>query len=179
MPFIFKVVFVVFSMISVALAGDHGHGDHGKKHHHNHSHADKSKAPNNSGFYGKAFESKKVFPILGAMESVKALDKKNIVVRGKVVKVCENSGCWFNLEAGDRSLRTSFEPYGIHVPKEIVGKTVHAFGVLEYKEVSVEEARHFKKDAGASQKEIDAIVKPQMDFQFKAKGVKILFSTPA
>jgi len=64
-----------------------------------------------------------------------------------------------------------FKDYGFFVPKDIDGEEVIINGKAFVNEVSVEEQRHYAKDAGQSEEEIAAITKPKKTYSFEADGV--------
>jgi hypothetical protein len=55
-----------------------------------------------------------------------------------------------------------------------VGKEVVLEGDANYREVSVQMQRHYAKDAGKSEEEIQRIREPKRELQFVAKGVVVL-----
>ncbi len=90
---------------------------------------------------------------------------KLIRVCGKVDSVCAHRGCWIRLAgtAGDETLFVKFTcpVEGRLVPMEAAGRCAVVEGTLEVKEISEEEARHYKEDAKAPPEEIAKIVGPQ------------------
>jgi len=129
--------------------------------------------PKASTFGSKITESKAI-TIAEAVNAYPKTESKEILVTGKVVKVCEKSGCWMSLQDGKTQVRTLFKDYGFFVPKDIKGKTVQAQGILSKKEISAATARHYLKDEGASMKELNQIRKPQVTYEFVATGVKVI-----
>ncbi len=124
--------------------------------------------------FGEKISQSQALTLSEAVKSYPKNEKKEILVTGKVVKVCEKSGCWMSLQDGKTQVRTLFKDYGFFVPKEINGKTVQVQGILSQKEISAATARHYLKDEGASMKEIHQIRKPQVSFEFVATGVKVI-----
>lgn len=99
---------------------------------------------------------------------------QNIAMTGSVNKVCEMSGCWFELADGKESVRITMKDYGFTVPKEIVKKSVKVVGVMEQKELPVKVVKHYMKDEGRPQLEIDKVTQPQKVFEFVATGVELM-----
>ncbi len=99
---------------------------------------------------------------------------QNIAMTGSVKKVCEMSGCWFELADGKEAVRITMKDYGFTVPKEIVKKSVKVVGVMEQKELPVKVVKHYMKDEGKSQAEIDKVTQPQKVFEFVANGVELM-----
>ncbi|WP_420151473.1 DUF4920 domain-containing protein [Spirosoma sp.] len=93
-------------------------------------------------------------------------------VEGTVESVCKVKGCWMNVKTGDgQTMRVTFKDYGFFVPKDIVGKTVVVEGTAETTTTPVADLRHFAKDAGKSQEEIEKITEPEKALTFVADGV--------
>jgi hypothetical protein len=102
-------------------------------------------------------------------------DKYTGKATGKVVEVCQEKGCWMKLEKSDgQTMMVRFKDYGFFMPKNIVGKEVVLEGDANYREVSVQMQRHYAKDAGKSEEEIQRIREPKRELQFVAKGVVVL-----
>ena len=97
-----------------------------------------------------------------------------VAMTGSVKKVCEMSGCWFEMADGKESVRITMKDYGFTVPKEILNKSVKVVGVMEQKELPVKVIKHYMKDEGRPQTEIDKVTQPQKVFEFVATGVEIL-----
>lgn len=96
-------------------------------------------------------------------------------ISGKVVEVCQEKGCWMKLERGNgETLMVKFKDYGFFMPKDIQGREVVLEGEAVVKEVSVKQQKHYAKDAGKSQEEIEKIKAPKKETQFVAKGVLVL-----
>lgn len=99
---------------------------------------------------------------------------KNVSLNGTVKKVCEMSGCWFELSEGQQVVRITMKDYGFTVPKDIINKKVQVIGVMENKELPVKVVKHYMKDEGRPQAEIDKVTEPQKTFQFVATGVALM-----
>jgi len=101
-------------------------------------------------------------------------DKFTGKAAGKVVEVCLEKGCWMKLEKADgQTMMVRFKDYGFFMPKNIVGKEVVLEGDANIREVSVEMQRHYAKDAGKSEEEIQRIREPKRELQFIATGVMV------
>ena len=97
---------------------------------------------------------------------------KPIQVETKIAKVCQKKGCFFIAQYEDKVLRVSFKDYGFFIPTDAGGKTVLLAGELIKKEMSPEQAEHFKQDL---QTESDAI-KPGVVYEIVANSVKVPIS---
>ncbi|HYF32579.1 MAG TPA: DUF4920 domain-containing protein [Chitinophagaceae bacterium] len=106
---------------------------------------------------------------------VKELDKFAGRVKGKVVSVCQEKGCWMKIERENgEPMMVKFKDYGFFMPKNIEGKEVVLEGEASVKETSVKQLRHYAEDAGKSKEEIEKIKTPKKDVIFIAKGVLVL-----
>ena len=107
-----------------------------------------------------------------------SLDSLNVVIKAKVVDVCQVKGCWMNLadpaNASQEQLFVQFKDYGFFMPMDIAGRDVVVEGTAYKEETSVEELRHYAEDAGKSAEEIAAITEPVMEKKFMATGVVLV-----
>lgn len=105
---------------------------------------------------------------------LKAGDTLQVSFEAKVNRVCKMKGCWMVLDLpGDQDPRVSFADYGFFVPKDIEGREAMVSGKAYIEEVSVEDQRHFAKDAGKTDAEISMIRNRQIKLAFVANGVKL------
>lgn len=106
---------------------------------------------------------------------LKEQDKFTGKMKGKIVSVCHEKGCWMKIERenGD-PMMVKFKDYGFFMPKNIEGKEVVLDGEATVKETSVKQLRHYAEDAGKSKEEIEKIKSPKRDVVFVAKGVLVL-----
>lgn len=106
---------------------------------------------------------------------IKEQDKFNGRVKGKVVSVCKEKGCWMKIEREfGEPMMVKFKDYGFFMPKNIEGKEVVLEGEATVKETSVKQLKHYAEDAGKSKEEIEKIKTPKRDVIFVAKGVLVL-----
>jgi hypothetical protein len=96
-------------------------------------------------------------------------------VKGTVVSVCQEEGCWMKLEQteGD-GIMIRFKDNKFFVPKNISGKEVVLDGVAKITTTSVEMLKHYAEDAGKSKEEIAKITEPKKEIEFTASGVLVL-----
>jgi hypothetical protein len=66
-----------------------------------------------------------------------------------------------------------FKDYAFFVPKDAAGKEVVIEGVAYRELTTVDDLRHYAKDAGQSEEEIAKITEPKEEIRFMAKGVLI------
>lgn len=101
-------------------------------------------------------------------------DTINVKFRSKINDVCSKKGCWMNLELADnKKAFVKFKDYAFFMPLNSAGSEVIVNGKAFVSVESVSELRHYAKDAGKSQAEIDRIKKPETTYAFMADGVLI------
>ncbi|WP_422081270.1 DUF4920 domain-containing protein [Ulvibacterium sp.] len=92
--------------------------------------------------------------------------------RATVADVCKVKGCWMMLKLKDDSeTMVRFKDYGFFVPKDITGKEVVVSGTAFVEEMSVADQKHFARDGGKSEAEIERISEPLKTYGFEAVGV--------
>ena len=129
--------------------------------------------PANKGdIYGEKFSVKNPMTLQTLSKRLKVKNEVSGQLKGTVIAVCENKGCWLTMELPDKStMRVKFKDYGFFVPMELTGKEIILSGDAKMKIVSVSEQKHFAEDAKKPQSEIDAIKKPLKQINFEATGV--------
>ena len=70
----------------------------------------------------------------------------------------------------DETVMVRFKDYGFFMPLDASGEVV-IHGKAYVSETSVKDLKHYAKDAGKSQEEIDQITAPEMTWSFEADGV--------
>ena len=103
-------------------------------------------------------------------------DGKAARVSGTVAKVCAKKGCWLTLADADQEglfVKFTCPIDGRLIPADAVGKQAIVHGTIRVKEITEEEARHYKEDAGASAEEIAKIVGPQKQVTVAAPSAEI------
>lgn len=112
--------------------------------------------------------------MLEKYENLRSGDTINEKFKTTINSVCQVKGCWMVLELpGVDDVRVKFADYGFFVPKDIIGKEVIVRGKAFVEVTSIEEQKHFAKDAGKSIDEIVSIREPEKSFGFIADGVLI------
>ena len=149
---IFCAVFLVFS-IQVVLAQHSGEG----------------------AYYGEEFAiSEKVNEGKAIYTGLTAKDSLQTQLSGEIREVCQAKGCWMKVEiAPQEEVFVRFKDYGFFVPKDAADKKVFMQGVAFLEEMSVDDQRHYAKDSGASEEEINQIKEPKRILRFEAEGVLI------
>ena len=99
-------------------------------------------------------------------------DTVNVKFISKINEVCQKKGCWMQLELPEEnSAFVKFKDYGFFMPLNSAKSNVIVNGKAFVSVESVDELRHYAKDAGKSQAAIDSIVDPETTYSFLADGV--------
>ena len=105
-------------------------------------------------------------------EAMKVGDTAEVKFRSKVNSVCQKKGCWMRLDIGNEDEAfVRFKDYGFFMPKDIATDEVIVAGKAYVEETSVEDLKHFAKDAGKSEEEVAAITEPELTYAFLSHGV--------
>ncbi|OIQ20224.1 MAG: DUF4920 domain-containing protein [Flavobacterium sp. MedPE-SWcel] len=107
-------------------------------------------------------------------KSLKIGDTVSVKFRSKINEVCQKKGCWMSMELaeGEESF-VKFKDYAFFVPLNAGDQEAIVHGKAFVSEVSVADLKHYAKDEGKSQEEIDKIVDPKVTYGFEADGVLI------
>ena len=113
--------------------------------------------------------------MLAKYETMKLADTLDVKFSSEIISTCKKKGCWMSVNLSDeKKAFIQFKGYTFFVPKE--GAENHntvISGKAFISETPVDELKHYAKDAGKSQEEIDAITKPEVEYRFMANGVLI------
>jgi hypothetical protein len=117
----------------------------------------------------------------GALTSNQMLDKYKLLKDNDTVKVkfsavvnsvCQKKGCWMRLDLpNNQEAFVKFKDYGFFMPLNSAESEVIVHGKAFVSTESVAELKHYAKDAGKSQADIDAITEPEVTYSFEADGV--------
>ncbi|MDT0293061.1 DUF4920 domain-containing protein [Mesonia ostreae] len=104
--------------------------------------------------------------------SMKTGDTLDVKFKTEVEKVCKKKGCWMSVKLDD-SLTSfvRFKDYSFFVPLNAEERETILEGKAFVTETSVDELRHYAKDAGKSKEEIAAITESKTEYAFMATGV--------
>ena len=101
-------------------------------------------------------------------------DTLEVKFKSEINEVCQKKGCWMTLDlADDKEAFVKFKDYGFFVPKNAQDKEVVVNGKAFVSIESVDDLKHYAKDAGKSQAAIDSITEPKVTYSFMADGVLI------
>ncbi len=110
--------------------------------------------------------------MLAAYETMTIKDSLQTKFTGTVMEVCKAKGCWMKvaLDNGEEAM-VRFKDYGFFMPKDIEGKEVVLRGLGFKSILSVEDQRHYAKDAGTSEEDLKKITTDKKTYSFEADGV--------
>jgi len=127
--------------------------------------------------FGEKFKVTKILTkeeMMKKYENLKKGDTITVQFQSTIKTVCKKKGCWMKMElAGDDSSFVKFKDYAFFVPLNADDSKAIVNGKAFVDVVSVEELKHYAKDAGKSKEEIAKITKPEVTYSFLADGVYI------
>jgi len=106
--------------------------------------------------------------------TLKSGDTIDVKFKATIKDVCQKKGCWMNLVLpNEQESFVRFKDYGFFMPKNAAGSEAIVSGKAFVSIESIDELKHYAKDAGKSQAAIDSIVAPKTNYSFLADGVLI------
>jgi hypothetical protein len=106
-------------------------------------------------------------------EAIKTLPHSSeVLVEGKALQVCQKKGCWLTLGSSVSDVRVTFKGYKFFVPFSLKDQKVKVQGILKEEVVSVSDQKHYLKDEGRPQADIDAVKEPKKTYTLVASGVE-------
>jgi len=125
--------------------------------------------------FGQKFTPKNVLTssqMIKKYKSLKTGDTVTVQFKSKVKEVCKKKGCWMSLVLpGEKESFVRFKDYGFFVPKNADGSEAIVRGKAYLDVTTVAQLKHYAKDGGKSQAEIDKIKEPKITYAFQADGV--------
>ncbi|MCC9044503.1 DUF4920 domain-containing protein [Myroides sp. M-43] len=113
--------------------------------------------------------------MLKKYQDLKEGDTIKVQFETTINEVCQKKGCWMNVDLGeDKKGFVRFTDYGFFAPMNAAGHEVIIDGKAFISVVSVDELKHYAKDAGKSEEEIAAIIEPKVTYAFTADGIAIV-----
>jgi hypothetical protein len=107
-------------------------------------------------------------------QSLKEGDTIEVKFTSEILDVCQKKGCWMNVDLGkDEKAFVKFKDYGFFMPLNSKGEDIIVNGKAFLSIESIEDQKHYAKDAGKSQQAIDSITSPIKTYSFLANGVLI------
>lgn len=112
--------------------------------------------------------------MLEMFHNMKEGDTIPIKFKSTILDVCQKKGCWMKMDLeGDKDAFVRFTDYGFFVPLDAANQESIVEGRAFLSIVTVDEQKHYAKDGGKSQEEIDAITEPKITYAIQADGVLI------
>ena len=126
-------------------------------------------------YYGEKITEEGAMSVEELSAALEGKDSVLVKLSSNILSTCQVKGCWMKVNlADDSEMRVTFKDYGFFVPKEgMEGKETIIEGYAKQLETDVATLKHYAKDAGKSQEEIDAIDTPKREIAFVASGVII------
>ncbi len=122
--------------------------------------------------FGAEITADQAVPVSDVIDQFVLDSEAPFKISGVLYEVCAEKGCWSKLQTEDgRIVRITFKDYGFFLPTDAAGRQIVAEGVGLRKETSVDELRHYAKDAKKTNEEIAAITEPKIEYLFEASGV--------
>ncbi|MGQ8868551.1 DUF4920 domain-containing protein [Myroides sp. TSA_177.3] len=107
-------------------------------------------------------------------DHLKEGDTLQVAFTSTIKEVCQKKGCWMQVDLDqDKSSFVRFKDYGFFAPMNAAGHEVVMQGKAFVSVVSIDELKHYAKDAGKSEAEIAAITEPKVTYAFEADGIAI------
>lgn len=127
--------------------------------------------------FGDKFEAKQVLTNKEMLQKYKTLkkgDSVSVKFKSTIKDVCKKKGCWMQMDLTEsKESFVRFKDYGFFVPLNADKSEAIVNGIAYIDVVTVDELKHYAKDGGKSQAEIDKITKPEVTYAFRATGVLI------
>lgn len=98
----------------------------------------------------------------------------DVKVKGKVVEVCTQMGCWLKMETANGKMMVKMKDHAFFVPVDLNGKEIVVDGTAKMTITPVSELKHYAEDAGKTKDEIAAIKEPKKEIVLNAKGIFVL-----
>lgn len=112
--------------------------------------------------------------LLAKYETLKEGDTIEVKFRSEIKDVCQKKGCWMNMSLNeDKNAFVRFKDYGFFMPLNAAGSEAIVNGKAFISVETVDELKHYAKDAGKSQAAIDSITEPKVSYSFLSNGVLI------
>jgi hypothetical protein len=112
--------------------------------------------------------------LFAKFENLKEGDTVEVKFRSEIKDVCQKKGCWMNMDlSNDKNTFVRFKDYGFFMPLNAAGSEAIVNGKAFISVETVDELKHYAKDAGKSQAAIDSITEPKVSYSFLSNGVLI------
>lgn len=113
--------------------------------------------------------------MLAKYQTMSLTDTLEVKFASEIISTCKKKGCWMTLNLAEgKETFVKFKDYAFFVPKEGAENHVTIIaGKAFITETSVDELKHYAKDAGKTEEEIATITEPKVEYRFMADGVLI------
>ena len=116
----------------------------------------------------------KIRQMLKKYKSLKKGDSVQVKFKSNIKEVCKKKGCWMQMDLSqNKKSFVKFKDYAFFVPLNADNSEAIVNGLAFIDVVSVDELKHYAKDAGKSQASIDSIIAPKTTYSIMADGVLI------
>ena len=127
-----------------------------------------------SNFFGKSFDNKNAVAASEVASQIQSGKQFHGVMEGRIVAVCQEKGCWANLELpAGQTIKVLFRDSNgdeFSIDKTSKNKMIDVNGVGYIDTTSVEMLKHYAQDDGASKEAIEKIKTPEIKPVFTASG---------
>lgn len=93
-------------------------------------------------------------PIATALKNFDAHAEGRQKFSGRIVEICQNSGCWVVLEDEGSSARVMMHDHKFGIPKDATGTAI-VYGQLERKELDAEHREHLASESKTPVAEVE------------------------
>lgn len=112
--------------------------------------------------------------MMAKFKEMKEEDTLKVKFKSKINGVCQKKGCWMTMDLGeDKEAFVKFKDYAFFVPMNAASQDAVISGKAFVSVETVDDLKHYAKDAGKSQAAIDSITQPKVTYSFMADGVLI------
>jgi len=126
-------------------------------------------------WYGEKVQTANAIDIADIPAKLKDKEAFTTKVKAKVLDVCMKKGCWLKLAVNDSTTAfVKMKDYAFFLPTAVKGKTIVLDGEVKMITTSVDELRHYAKDAKKPQAAINAITQPKKEIRFTATGITVV-----
>lgn len=127
--------------------------------------------------FGSRIAADKALTAADMMKKYAAMKKGDTIAvkfKSRIKDVCKKKGCWMSMELpNQKESFVRFKDYGFFVPMNADNSDAIVSGRAFLDVITVDELKHYAKDGGKSQQEIDKITSPKITYAFQADGVLI------
>lgn len=175
------LVFLIAGSVLVACNNESSDHDHEHDHdmddttamHEDHDHG-AMEMTESTGTFGEEITDDGAKPVSQLLDMLGDQEEVEVKLVGDVNAVCQRKGCWMTMElANGEEMTVRFKDYEFFVPKDCAGKEAVIKGVAKRKTMTVEDLKHYARDAGKSEEEVATITEPEQSIEFMADGVII------